>query len=268
MADEPSESASPETLYHYTTTSGLVGILRGKKIWATNIGYLNDKMEFDQAIRVFKELVGRDVIEGSAQIEFDRMLKNLDKLKSETFVASFSEKGDQLSQWRGYCSGDSGFNIGFNYVELRKKFEQENEPDMLLEKCIYDQDEQKARLAEAAKYIRSKGFERPVGEAMGVGLYLLAPSFKNNAFSEEVEWRLIVYGPKGSDIKFREGKGFLIPYYEIDLRADNGQLPIDWVTIGPTIYESESRTSLKMLLEQEGIPADRIRVSEVPYREM
>lgn len=61
---------------------------------------------------------------------------------------------------------------------------------------------------------------------------LLASYFKHPSFSEEKEWRLIVkldYAPD-EDIKFREGKTYLIQYIE---------LPFDFsflssIVIGPT----------------------------------
>lgn len=34
------------TLWHYTTASGLEGILKSQQLWATNIKYLNDDEEF------------------------------------------------------------------------------------------------------------------------------------------------------------------------------------------------------------------------------
>ena len=48
--------------------------------------------------------------------EYTVMLRILDNLSKNLFVASFSEERDQLSQWRGYCKEGGGFpsvlNIG------------------------------------------------------------------------------------------------------------------------------------------------------------
>ena len=41
-------------LYHYTSQRGLLGILENKKIWATNIHYLNDSAELYHAIDVLQ----------------------------------------------------------------------------------------------------------------------------------------------------------------------------------------------------------------------
>ncbi len=36
-------------LYHYTTQSGILGILSNKEIWASKIYYLNDSKEYEHA---------------------------------------------------------------------------------------------------------------------------------------------------------------------------------------------------------------------------
>jgi hypothetical protein len=36
---------TPDLVYHYTTTSGLLGILQSKELWVTNCLYLNDPLE-------------------------------------------------------------------------------------------------------------------------------------------------------------------------------------------------------------------------------
>ena len=42
---QSTSQAQQELLYHYTTQEGLLGILRDKCIWATDIRYLNDTSE-------------------------------------------------------------------------------------------------------------------------------------------------------------------------------------------------------------------------------
>ena len=50
------------------------------------------------------------------------------------FVASFSENGDQLSQWRAYCPKGNGFSIGFRYSDLSYLLKTTG---FRLVKCIY-----------------------------------------------------------------------------------------------------------------------------------
>jgi hypothetical protein len=41
----PGAAAPPETLHHYTTAAGLIGILRSKSLWASDCRFLNDRSE-------------------------------------------------------------------------------------------------------------------------------------------------------------------------------------------------------------------------------
>jgi len=50
------------------------------------------------------------------------------------FICSFSQKGDQLSQWRAYCPSGNGISIGFNSIVLTKLA---NKHEFKLVKCIY-----------------------------------------------------------------------------------------------------------------------------------
>jgi hypothetical protein len=42
--------SEPATLYHYTSAAGLLGILKTRSIWATNIRFMNDTREFALAL--------------------------------------------------------------------------------------------------------------------------------------------------------------------------------------------------------------------------
>jgi hypothetical protein len=48
----------PATLYHYTSVDGLLGILRSKRIWATDIRFLNDRSEFFHAMEEYSKHAG------------------------------------------------------------------------------------------------------------------------------------------------------------------------------------------------------------------
>ena len=41
----------PKSLFHYTSSDGLMGIIRSNKIWTTKIHYLNDKSEIQLAFK-------------------------------------------------------------------------------------------------------------------------------------------------------------------------------------------------------------------------
>jgi len=61
----------PKHLYHYTSQKGLLGILQSKKLWMTNILYLNDSSEFLYTVDLVKtELENyKNLSKGRSKIE-------------------------------------------------------------------------------------------------------------------------------------------------------------------------------------------------------
>ena len=97
-------------LYHYTSQTGLLGIVRHREIWATNIHYLNDTAEFAHAIElVTTEFENRKGVSPKQDMFLAFLTKQLALFKHiDVYVCSFSEQGDLLSQWRGYCPSGNG----------------------------------------------------------------------------------------------------------------------------------------------------------------
>jgi hypothetical protein len=121
--------------FHYTTYSGLLGIVDSGTLWATNIHHLNDYTEFSHAIELARGvLLGRRMRENLPESLLD-YVSNLGRIENlNIYVACFCENGDLLSQWRGY-SGGSGVSIGFRYDELAESAELQG---FHILKCIYD----------------------------------------------------------------------------------------------------------------------------------
>ena len=63
----------PEKLYHYTNSEGLIGIIKDRALWATNLHFLNDAEEFNFATHF---AVG-DLIRRVAHGEHERLVKRL-----------------------------------------------------------------------------------------------------------------------------------------------------------------------------------------------
>ena len=61
---EKRSSNPPELLYHYTRAGGLLGIVQGHSIWATDIRYLNDGNEFRYGSGLVKQ-VSADLTTGA-----------------------------------------------------------------------------------------------------------------------------------------------------------------------------------------------------------
>jgi len=280
-------------LFHYTSIQGLIGILTDRKIWATNISHLNDKQELFEARDMFREAVKmlRESLDRSPKYaipppnsEEDVRISFLDTLnvflnlaeKVSIFVCSFSETGDQLSQWRGYCPNAYGFSIGFNYTQLKNQARRQR---FLLKKCVYEKSQQKKivdeyvqnRIVPRLSDLADESKRGMNGWTTFLEIFEILPTIKNEHFAEESEWRLIssAFGVPEDTMKFRPGRTAIIPYCEFELAEKGKALPVERINIGPTPNKDESLLSLKTLLSKEHMEETvKINHSAIPYREI
>lgn len=245
----------PDTLYHYTGKEGVQGILKDRRMWGTNINFLNDKREYVEAVdRVQEKVKGKANSPDSVTIlEYIRLWEHV------TYVVSFSSKKDDLSQWRSYCSEAEAFCIGFKFEALRRISEQQN---WELRKCLYQREDQERELN---RVIDAGGYNHNL-----VAKY--APFCKHEAFCAEKEWRLArpLQGDGGM-VKFRPGSsGIIIPYIQLCLEDHEGQLPfdsiIDSVWVGPVAHAEEWVLYLRLYLLTLGLQPSIVMRSDIPYR--
>lgn len=123
MLDEAIASQAPETLYHYTSASGALGIIGQGLLWATEASYLNDSSELLYTLDKLKDAWEDEykkldelmpVLPGMSEAIQNRMY-------GATFIACLCEKKDLLSQWRGYAF-PGGYAIGFDTRTLHENY--------------------------------------------------------------------------------------------------------------------------------------------------
>lgn len=256
----------PDTLYHYTTPAGLLGILDSSSIWATKIFYLNDASEFTTAIEIavrqlqaFRE----KAVSKQAQFElgvFSSQLKVIAHLN--VFVVSLTEEGDQLSQWRAYSGSHSGFSIAFNSRRLSGVASQHG---FSLGQCIYDERAHQDRVAQLIDdCIADRALPTPMKD-FGVSMLQLAPLLKHPSFSDEREWRLVSL-PIYNDVRFRTGPSTIIPYYQLPTIAPDGKSCVSGIIIGPTPHPELAIESVRSLVDARGLAGVPVHGSKIPLR--
>ena len=265
-------------VYHYTDAFGLEGILRSGKIRATDYRFLNDRSEFKHGIENAKSLCGK-LAKGTK----DQRLRNFLHLtehflgvpdeQNRSFVASFSERRDDLSQWRGYANEGQGYTLGFD-------------ADWFTTKCLHDDCEfafakvsysgEKFR-SSVAKIIndffelvppRTPSRQREeAAEFCDLAIEGLCAVHKHHSFSAEVEWRLISYLSDDDlkDIQVRPKSSGLVPFTDIDLRNDDGKLPLHSIGIGPSISNAASSQAVLDLCRMYSYECD-IYNAETPFQ--
>ncbi|WP_406816619.1 DUF2971 domain-containing protein [Mycobacterium sp. M23085] len=286
-----------DCLFHYTTAGGLLGILTSRSIRATDSAFLNDSSEISFAGRAVERFLGDLYLEqerlynhppGSVErqrmglmeearaalADFNEAEYHLDGnhrsvYDGATYVSCFTEKPNQLSQWRGY--GGRGYSIGFTKDGLGKLVvEQDDAPVGEIVQVGYGE----PALAELYKEVNTFFRSRPVAPLPGP-ISDLAGSFdfifprlakvKHGAFEEEREWRAIVsrYVQWSADpLSFREGVR-IVPYLNLKFEPE----ALAWIYIGPGGNMQDKR-ALRAFLAKNGYNLDRvwIELSGAPYR--
>ncbi|MBK8970320.1 MAG: DUF2971 domain-containing protein [Hahellaceae bacterium] len=266
-----------ETLYHYTTFSGFMGIVQRRTLWASDIRYMNDSAELRHTADLVRQEVNRRTAKGHPNpgllTRFLDWIANRITNGHMLFAASFRTNGNLLSQWRGYSSPGKGVSIGLQPASIlacarSQQFE--------IGKCVYDPARQAqliAQVVDAVEALHARVTDEPhlFGEIES-DLLRIAAVLKHPSFQEEEEWRIV--SPVINDfinapVKFREGTSMLVPYFEFALLGEReGILPIEHLYLGPTSSVELSMNSIRMFLAKSGInPRRGVEYCQIPYRQ-
>lgn len=230
----------PDIVFHYTTLSGLIGILGSDEIllWASHIRFMNDSEEFAYAVRLLGAMSKADPGEREgwqrdylrAGLRWIRTKKNV-----QVYACSFCRNGDLLSQWRGYGI-NNGYSIGFSGNELRRRAEEYGDQFFPVEYGVEDGEP----ILRAIKL----GVEHGVGR----NLWALA-LIKDSGFREEQEWRWVCDIQEGRTeecerrssarhLNYRAGNLGIVPYltFSVPKKA------LRKVTVGPVNIQNCGKT--------------------------
>ncbi len=283
----------PDIIFHYTSTFALKEIVSKKAIHATHISFMNDIDEYRNAIEMFAT-----ALKDSGSLfssEPNRRIKKAieENLKSVTptnsfplFIACFSNKSNDLNQWRSYGGAELSFNIGMSIDHLTDLLIRSTGIGNIfgyLTPVIYQKSE-KERLIEALlKFIsdeypqseaRSKGdstdYEKRWANQFLSFAAFLAPVFKNLAFEAESEWRIVVTPKDLSFVDFKPKRGLLAPHMSLPIAdaRDGYATPIRNVQVGPSRFGALNEFAIENLSKRfldEKVKAGK---SEIPFRDI
>jgi DUF2971 family protein len=289
----------PSVLYHYTTASGLTGILKKNDhaLWASAVGFSNDISEGRYATELGIEAIDHhplreDKTKGWKKVfEFARSLFSEHRDWESTYLVSFCEQDNVLGQWRAY-GGAASFSIGFRGLSIND-LTCPTSSKILIVKIEYDAEKQKTRLGEALssvhEFLRKEELQDlPNKDRAGLArvmlyLYIVkwACSVKQEAFRGEQEWRLVVLPPwdrsagaytglgiplitLGSPPDVREHRGTLLPYVVIKPTA--GKFDIQSITVGPSNSQALEARAVKILVNKTGLEDVQVVLSGIPLR--
>ncbi len=273
------EKQLPDVVYHYTSPAGLCGILTKKAVWATDTRYLTDSSELEYARLLCTPVLQSrhdNAAAGSPERAlFQQLLHYLTDVAPtiRVYVASFSARGNLLSQWRAYCPTTGGFSLGITSRVLEQRSGYQLVP------CVYSATDQGRFYKNLLdRTLQSFQDSTPAGEQepervirmVGIGLeflsafLMISSAFKHNSFQEEEEWRVI--GKDATPPLFRIGLSGLVPYLELPLVADTVPLRIDQIVVGPNPHAELAKQAVESLLEVLGVLHDGVDLCGIPYR--
>lgn len=189
--------------WHYTSIKSLTNIFKSFidsdsneinsfNLFASNIRFMNDSQEYEDGRKLFLDKVSKLAINHQNTVT---------NYNADAYIISFCEKGDLLSQWRGY-GNESGVSFCFlennaTYKTYTRKDKAGKEmdpfPDVYTKPLpvIYDNDDKTKYFKKLQKLLDPK-FNCAVSHIELLGP-LFIPFCKNSHFFEENEQRLIFY---------------------------------------------------------------------------
>ena len=271
-------------LYHYTSLAAMMSIVESRKMWASEIRYLNDSQE----LRHFENSISGAVRDAEKRTDetseivrqFGAWLKERVEKGPMAFVVSLSERGNLLSQWRGYCPHGQGVSLGFGPAGLVRAAAAGG---FTLGRCIYDMKSHNGIVVQVLNLVvqdaRAVGpsnqfhpsqsyhgfFQEIEGHILRIAALLKHPSF-----SEEQEWRAVskpISHYVTNPICYRVGRTTLVPYLEWPLAEPDGVIDLPHVIVGPTLTPNLSIGAVSKYLSKY-IPGHTRTVAacDIPYR--
>jgi hypothetical protein len=288
LAGRSKPKERPRTLYHFTNSAGLLGIISEHVLRASLATALNDATEIVYCIHRACDLCDRGVdgIPGVFLERVKRFLVQRDwipryRIEFDAYVVSFCARADLALQWLHYGRSGSGCAIAFTTEGIEKQ-------PFDLVSVIYKPDEQDEVLSEILKTV-FKAFAGHIGK-VDIGervdltrvaaqiaaqyVWIVGALMKDPAFAGEEEWRLITIESTGPvpfppsismpmPIQFRTAATRIVPF--MDFSFDYSR--IDEIILGHTVSMEPHDPALAVLLRQKAKPDVRVSRSLVKVRD-
>jgi hypothetical protein len=181
-----------QTLYHYTSVDGFVGIIRSHSLWLTDLYNTNDPRElhlgfdkFTSALRAIRENE-HSGLKGSF---LDSMLYRLSARNIRSYCVCFSFLQDELPMWAAYGANYGGIAIGFRptaIMDMAGRIQRVTYMDDNTDRVLI------ARAAEIAKNFHRASPNSVIAEVLCVAdSYAVMTALKHTKWTYEQEVRLV-----------------------------------------------------------------------------
>jgi hypothetical protein len=270
---------APEVLYHYTSWSGLEGILRSQRFWATAHDCTNDEAELKSADEVILEVARglRRTAKGTAALVLDLFLDGYPKLQmthlSTVYLCCFSVARDLEEQWRRYGDDGNGFCVGIRVLEEAGPVEHQRGTAIV--KVEYSESSWRENVAEAFRQTCRVLERLPARkEVLELGLFAFyrsaaftSMSAKREGWAVEQEYRRVTLVHRDANIVpcERVSKRKTIRYLPTVVRANGKRIALAEIIIGPNQDFSPCAERVRELLAATGYAVGAMEYPEINH---
>ena len=275
-----------ENLYHYTKCRGVQGILKDKAFFATKSDFLNDANEMRYTLALTREVLGEfPVFKGNNALR-EKLSVTADEMKKQCYyVLSFSVESDSITLWSEF-GNNTGYNLEFRSGELLDMISRTKKISYhgLL---IYSRKEQRAIIRRLLTedipaslglsfddIIKNAADDDPEGvfdenifgkycRQFRKAISIYAVFFKQEEFSAEKEYRVVLKETDESEVRYREKDGFLLPYIRVNIRKAHDA--VNRITVAPQNHIDLAREGMQLYARQLGYRAE-VRLSKINLR--
>ena len=277
------EQYNNKLIYHYTSSSGLLGILSSESLWFTDFSVLNDESEGNYIYSLVKDVL----YSGEYSKEYiSLVIQEINNFysKNKYFICSFSLNGDSLPMWNYYSKSSSklGYNIQINafdlFTSINKIIYENDYLSLNYYDLIYDTNIQRETIKTVLDkyyilFLKNSKIEY-IKEFLHSEIRLFRFIFKHPSFRHEEECRFILkvnedyfdkhIGENDSLFKIRVvDDGIFAPYTSMKFDCKN---LITQITISPIIKDSLKESSLLNLCKKHNLTKCTIKKSNIPLR--
>ena len=275
-----------ENLYHYTKCRGVQGILKDKAFFATKSDFLNDANEMRYTLALTREVLGEFPVFKRNDALREKLSVTADEMKRQCYyVLSFSVESDSITLWSEF-GNNTGYNLEFRSGELLDMISRTKKISYhgLL---IYSRKEQRAIIRRLLTedipaslglsfddIIKNAADDDPEGvfdenifgkycRQFRKAISIYAVFFKQEEFSAEKEYRVVLKETDESEVRYREKDGFLLPYIRVNIRKAHDA--VNRITVAPQNHIDLAREGMQLYARQLGYRAE-VRLSKINLR--
>lgn len=118
-----------KSIYHYTSSLGLLGIIKDQAIRCTNLKFLNDRTEYTYFFKEYINYIQREVenlitksndtnVESAFKTGYNTFKHFMTSNVKNTYVACFTTNKDSIPNWMAYGKSTINYCIEFSSTEV------------------------------------------------------------------------------------------------------------------------------------------------------